>query len=276
MGIHRPGWLATLLGALLVGFLLLPLLAVVPVSFTPLRYLSLPQGQWSLVHYRELFEDSDWLDSLLLSLRIAVIASLAATALATAFALGLWYFQPRFRGLLVGFVLLPMVIPPVVSAMTLYFFLTSLSQVSGWIGYDTWPGVALAHVVVIAPFAVVIVLVALSQLDRRIELAARGLGASLWQRTFRIILPNIAFGIASAALLSFVLSWEEIGVTLFITSVDAITLPRRIWMGLRDNIDPAVAAISVLLIALTTLAIAVRFAWRAIAARRHGPLEAGA
>jgi putative spermidine/putrescine transport system permease protein len=276
MGIHRPGWIATLLGLLLIGFLLLPLLAVVPVSFTPLRYLSMPQGAWSLVHYRELIEDSDWSDSLLLSLQIAVIASLAATTLATAFALGLWYFQPRLRGLLVGFVLLPMVIPPVVSAMTLYFFLTSVSQVSDWIGYDTWPGVALAHVVVIAPFAVVIVMVALAQLDRRIELAARGMGASLWQRTVRVILPNIAFGVASAALLSFVLSWEEIGVTLFITSVDAITLPRRIWMGLRDNIDPAVAAISVLLILLTTLVIAARFAWRAIAARRHGPLEAGA
>ncbi|MBX4421347.1 ABC transporter permease subunit, partial [Mycobacterium tuberculosis] len=82
---------------------------------------------------------------------------------------------------------------------------------------------ALAHAVMITPFAVVLILVALFQVDRRIDLAARGLGANLTTRAFRIIIPNIKFGIATAALLSFVLSWEEIGVTLFITSVNAIT-----------------------------------------------------
>ena len=71
-------------------------------------------------------------------------------------------------------------------------------------------------------------------------------------------MPNIKFGIVTAALLSFVLSWEEIGVTLFITSVNAITLPRLMWMGLRDNIDPAVAALSVILIVLTVVVLAAR------------------
>ena len=102
----------------------------------------------------------------------------------------------------------------------------------------------LANVSVRRPiFATVLILVSLSQLDRRIDLAARGLGATVWERATRVIMPNIKFGIVTAALLSFVLSWEEIGVTLFITSVNAITLPRLMWMGLRDNIDPAIAAI---------------------------------
>ena len=91
-------------------------------------------------------------------------------------------FQPRFTALLVGFVLLPMVVPPVVSAITLYFLLTSLSGVSSLFGYDTWLGVAMAHSVMTVPFATVLILVALSQVDRRIDLAARGLGASTWQR----------------------------------------------------------------------------------------------
>ena len=116
----------------------------------------------------------------------------------------------------------------------------------------------LAHVVVVAPFAVVLLLAALSQVDRRIDLAARGMGASVATRALRVILPNIRFALAAAALLCFVLSWEEIGVTLFITSVDAVTLPRLMWMGLRDNIDPAIAAMSVVLIALTALALAAR------------------
>jgi putative spermidine/putrescine transport system permease protein len=156
---------------------------------------------------------------------------------------------------MVGFVLLPMVAPPIVSAMILYFFLTSLSQVSGAIGYDTLFGVTIAHVVMIVPFGVVLILVALAQVDRRIDLAARGLGASPFQRVFKIILPNIRFGVLTAFLLAFVLSWDEIGVTLFVTSVNAITLPRLMWMGLHDNIDPAIAAVSVVLIFVTTIVL---------------------
>jgi putative spermidine/putrescine transport system permease protein len=128
--------------------------------------------------------------------------------------------------------------------------------------------VALAHVVMITPFAVVLILVALSQVDRRIDTAARGLGASVAQRAIRIILPNIKFGIVTALLLSFVLSWEEIGVTLFVSSVNAITLPRLMWMGLRDNIDPAIAAISVLLILLTVSVLLVRLVVQRVQARR--------
>lgn len=265
---YRPGPVAILAAILVAVFLLMPLLAVVPVSFTPARFLSMPEGELSLRHYRELFENPAWGSGLLLSLRIGLVSSLVATTLAVMFGLGIWMLRPAFAGLLVGFVLLPMVVPPVVSAMTLYFLLTGLSKLNDWVGYDTWLGVALAHVVMIAPFAVVLVLVALSQVDRRIDLAARGLGASVAQRAFRVILPNIKFGIVTAALLSFVLSWEEIGVTLFVTSVNAITLPRLMWMGLRDNIDPAIAAISVLLILLTVTILAARLLVLRLVARR--------
>ena len=255
---QRPSPVALALAGLVALFLLAPLLAVVPISLTPARFLTMPTGSLSLIHYRELIENPEWGQSILLSLRIGLVSSVVATSLALAFALGIWMFQPRFSALLVGFVLLPMIVPPVVSAMTLYFFLTSLSQVSGAIGYDTWLGVTLAHVVMIVPFAVVLILVALAQVDRRIDLAARGLGATVLQRAFKIILPNIRFGVLTAALMAFVLSWEEIGVTLFVTSVNAITLPRMIWMGVHDNIDPAIAAISVVLIVITTLALVGR------------------
>lgn len=107
----------------------------------------------------------------------------------------------------------------------------------------------------IAPFAVVLVTVALSQVDRRIDLAARAMGAGLATRIFKVILPNIRFGLIGALFLTFVLSWEEIGVTLFITSVNAVTLPRLMWMGLRDNIDPAIAAVSVILIVVVVAVI---------------------
>jgi putative spermidine/putrescine transport system permease protein len=261
---YRPGAPAILFAILVSAFLLMPLLAVVPVSFTPARFLSMPDGELSLRHYRVLFENPAWGSAILLSLKIGAVSSSIATTLAVMFSLGIWMLRPPFAAFLVAFVLLPMVVPPVVSALTLYFLLTKLSQVNDLIGYDTWLGIALAHVVMIVPFAVVLILVALSQVDRRIDLAARGLGASVAQRAFRVILPNIRFGIVTAALLSFVLSWEEIGVTLFVSSVNAITLPRIMWMGLRDNIDPAIAAISVLLI-LTTLSVLLT---RAVIQRR--------
>jgi putative spermidine/putrescine transport system permease protein len=256
--IQRPGAVALFLAGLVAAFLLAPLLAVVPISLTPARFLTMPTGELSLIHYRDLINDPDWGRSILLSLRIGIVSSAVATSLALAFALGVWMFQPPFATLLVGFVMLPMIVPPVVSAMILYFFLTSLSQVGGAIGYDTWFGVTLAHVVVIVPFAVVLILVALAQVDRRIDLAARGLGATALQRVFTIILPNIRFGVFTAALMAFALSWEEIGVTLFVTSVNAITLPRMMWMGVHDNIDPAIAAISVVLIVITVFALVGR------------------
>ncbi len=258
----RPGRLATSLAALVAVFLLMPLIAVIPVSFTPNRYLSLPDGDWSLRHYRALLENPGWVKGFGLSVGIGVISATLATSLALLFSLGIWILRPRFTGLLMGIALLPMVAPPVVSALTLYFFLITLSKFNDRIAYDTWAGVALAHSVMIAPYAVVLITVALAQVDRRLDLAARGMGAGLMRRIHSVILPNIRFGVSSALLLTFVLSWEEIGVTLFITSVNAVTLPRMMWMGLRDNIDPAIAAISVILIVVVFVVISGKTLWQ--------------
>ena len=263
---YKPSTLALVLAAFVAIFLLLPLFAVVPVSFTPARFLSMPNGNWSLRHYQALIENPAWLAATLLSVRIAVMSALISTALALAFSLGIWMFRPWFAAILIGLVLMPMVAPPVVSAITLYFFLISLSTVNDWVGYDTPLGVAIAHAVMIAPFAVVLITVALAQVDRRIDLAARGYGAGILQRVFKVILPNIRFGVLTAFFLAFVLSWEEIGVTLFITSVNAVTLPRMMWMGLRDNIDPAIAAISVVLIIIVIAVILGKTAISALAA----------
>ena len=253
--------------AVLVGvFLLMPLIAVIPVSFTPKRFLSMPDDIWSLRHYQALVNDPVWLESLLMSVRVGLMAAALATALGLLFALGIWMTRPRFAGLMIGAALLPMVAPPVVSALTLYFFLNRLGRINSLVAYDTWLGVAVAHAVMVMPFAVVVIMVALTQVDRRIDMAARAMGAGLRDRIWHVILPNIRFGVGSAFFLCFVLSWEEIGVTLFITSVEAITLPRRMWMGLRDNIDPAIAAISVLLTAVVVSIILIR----TLLVLRHG------
>lgn len=261
----RPGLLATLLAALVAIFLVLPLLAVIPVSFTPKRFLSIPTDEWSLRHYYALVENTIWGSGIWLSLRVGLLSATIATLLGLFFSLGIWMLRPRFAGLLMGIALLPMVAPPVVSALTLYFFLITASRINDVVAYDTFAGVALAHSVMIVPFAVVMITVSLSQVDRRIDLAARAMGAGIFTRIFRVILPNIRFGVVMSFFLTFVLSWEEIAVTIFVTSIEAVTLPRLMWMGLRDNIDPAIAAISVILIVVVTLATIIKLAISAIA-----------
>lgn len=260
----RPGPVIVALAALVAVFLMLPLVAVVPVSFTPARFLSVPSDEWSLRHYRALVENPAWAEGAWLSIRVGVVASLLATTLGLLFSLGVWMLQPRFKEVLYGLALLPMVAPPVVSALTLYFLLVALGRVNGVVAYDTFGGVVLAHVVMVSPYAVVLVSVSLAGVDRRLDLAARGMGAGLWMRGARVVLPNIRFGLLSALFLTFVLSWEEIGVTLFITSVQAVTLPRLMWMGLRDNIDPAIAAISVVLIGVVAVVVVARAAAQAL------------
>ncbi|MDH4873490.1 ABC transporter permease [Pseudomonas sp. BN515] len=268
MNTHKTGLSTRLLATVAMAFMLFPLLTVIPVSFTSKRYLSMPNGNWSLRHYEALLGNPEWMASIMQSLGIAFATSIIATALAVSFSLGIWYLRSRLATVLIGLVLLPMAIPPVISALVLYFMETNLGRIAPGFGYDTIPGVIIAHVVMVVPYGVVTMLVALSQIDRRIELASRNLGASLMQTTFLVVMPNLKLGIASTALLSFALSWEEVAVTLFITSVDVNTLPRRIWGGLRDNVDPSVAAISVLLIGVTLLVLCARLLLQYLAERR--------
>ncbi|WP_272001781.1 ABC transporter permease [Roseovarius sp. ZX-A-9] len=239
-------WIAVYLTGL---FMLFPLIAVIPVSFTPKRFLSMPQGEWSLRHYKALFSDEVWLASISDSVFVALISSVVATFLAVSFTLGLWFRQPRFGPVLVGFSLLPMAVPPVVSAVIIYFLEARIGLL------DSYAGLILTHVIMVTPFAVIVMLTATARLEKSLELASRNLGATRMQTTFMVILPNLKFGIFSAWFLSLVLSWEEIAVTLFVSGIDVITLPKRIWDGLRLNVDPIIAAVSVLLMVLTTIAI---------------------
>ncbi|WP_343504586.1 ABC transporter permease [Alloyangia pacifica] len=178
--------------------------------------------------------------------------------LVIAFCIGIWMLRARASGRMTGFVLLPMVAPPVVSSLTLYFFLKKLTKWNSVIAYGGHSGVILAHMGMIVPYAVVVVMVSLSKLDRRRDLAGQSMDACLPTRIFGVILPNIRFGLLGAVFLCFLLSWDEIGGTLFVTSVETITLPRRMWMGLRDNVDPSIAALSVLLILVVSLLMTAR------------------
>ncbi len=242
-------------------FLVAPIFVVVPVSLTPTSYLAFPTGALSLRHYAELATNPDWYRSLGQSFVIAVIATVLATALGTAAAIGAGKLggRPAYAARVLA--LLPLLVPPVVSALALY---------RGWVVlglFDSWSGAILAHAILAVPYVFVTVSAALSRLDASIEMAARSLGAGWGTAQRRAVLPNLKSGIFAGALFAFVTSWDELVVTLFITSRDIFTLPRRMWDGIRENISPAVAAVAVVLFLFSLLCLALM----RLLERRPGP-----
>ncbi|NPT40282.1 ABC transporter permease subunit [Paraburkholderia sp. 1N] len=248
----------TLKRALVIGlawaailFLLLPLAVSVPVSFTPNDYLSMPQGHLSLDHYRVLFTDDDWPTSFLQSGLIALVSATISVFLGTLCAIGLWKIASSRGEAVRLIVLFPLIVPPIVSALAFYRLWAD------WGLLDSYPGTILAHVVLSVPYVVVAVSASLATLGVKIEQASRNLGANLYQTLRYVILPAIRPGVLSASVFAFILSWDELVVTLFISSRHIYTLPRRMWDGMRENVDPAIAAVSTLLLLATCVVIAL-------------------
>lgn len=258
-----PGFVLTLAAAWLVLlFLVLPIFVVVPVSFTPERYLSLPEGELSLRHYAELVEDETWGESILDSLFVATSAAVLAIALGTACAIGCWRLSTRFTEGIRVLMLTPMIVPPIVHALGMYRVWVEFGLI------DTYAGLVIAHAMKGVPFVVISVSAVLANFDLRLEQAARNLGAGPLTAVRLAILPNIWPGMFAGGVFAFAISWDEIVVALFLTQRGVYTLPRKIWDGIQDNISPSVAAIGVVLVLVTILAVLLKVAWdRRMAAR---------
>jgi putative spermidine/putrescine transport system permease protein len=232
-----------------VLFLTLPLLVVMPVSFTPQRYLSLPGAEWSLRHYATLLQDPSWLRSIRDSFVVASASTAIAVVLGTLAAIGCWRISSRLSEAVRMLMLAPMIVPTIVHALGFY---------QGWVQFgliDTYAGLILAHAMKGMPYVVISVSAALANVDLRLEQAARNLGASMPQTLRLVIVPAAKPGVFAGALFAFAISWDELVVNLFITSRNVYTLPRKIWDGIQDNINPAVAAVATLLIVVTVLAM---------------------
>jgi putative spermidine/putrescine transport system permease protein len=229
----------------LLVFLVAPAMIAIPVSLTSQNYLSLPWDGLSLQYYREVFTSPDWMSSFFQSSVIGLTSAALATVMGTLAAVGLWRLSSRWGEVLRGFLLLPLVIPPIIAAMAFYRLYVPLRLI------DTYTGLILAHAVLAAPLVLITVGASLAGFDRRLEEASRNLGASANQTLWRVILPSIRPGVISGAVFAFIASWDEIVVTLFLSKFSVYTLPRRMWNGIRENTDPAVAAAAVVLLGVT-------------------------
>lgn len=246
----RLGWWRTVLGTiagLAVLFLLAPLGLLITLSFDSSQWLQFPPPGWTIQWYQQVFSDPDWLNSFLVSVELGVAVTLAALlfGLLAGFALARGSFPGR--EILRGFFLTPMIMPSIVLGIALYIAFLRLHLAGTFFGF------VLAHLVLALPFSIVAITSALEQTDKSLEDAAMLCGASLWEARIRVILPAIRHGIFSAAIFSFLTSWDEVVVAIFMSSPGMQTLPVRMLGEVRQNLSPDIAVVSSLLVLGTIL-----------------------
>ena len=208
---------------------------------------------------------ADWLDATWLSVWVGVAVAVLATLLGTLASFGLVRGRFPLRGVVSGLIISPLVIPAIVSSIGIYYAFSRFG-LSG-----TPLGLVLAHTCLAVPFVVAVVSSTLVGFDRRLEFAAMSLGANRWATFRQVTLPIIRPAILAGAFFAFITSFDELVVALFLSGSGAITLPRRMWDELRFEIDPTIAAVSTLLVALTVVLFVCAEALR----RRGERLRAG-
>jgi putative spermidine/putrescine transport system permease protein len=251
--------------ALVCVFLVAPSLIVIPMSFSAAELLTFPPPGWSLRWYANFFERPEWTLAGRNSFLIAFLTTVCATALGTLTALGLVRGRVPLRHLVTAVFLTPMIVPAIVTAVAVYGLYARL-RLTG-----TIPGMVLAHTVLALPFVVVNVSAVLQGMDWRIEQAARSLGASPVRAFWLVTLPLVRPGIVAGALFAFITSFDELVVALFVSGIEAVTLPVQMWSGIRFEINPTVAAVSTMLILMSALAFAVAASLRGRTAGRRTP-----
>jgi putative spermidine/putrescine transport system permease protein len=236
---------------LVLGFLILPILIIVPLSFSSSTFLTLPLPGLSLRWYQEFFTSPPWQLSLRNSLIVASATTVLATVLGTLAALGLTRARLPGQTLLLGLIISPMVVPLVIVAVGVYFAYAPFGLTSSLVG------LTLAHTALAAPFVVITVSATLQGLDRNQARAGASLGASPVVVFRRIVMPLILPGVISGALFAFVTSFDEVVVALFLTGPAERTLPRQMFNGIRENISPVIAAAATFVIILSVLLLTV-------------------
>lgn len=245
--LDKAGWWALRLGCIgVLLFLLLPILVIIPLSFSNSSFLAYPIPGWSLRWYENLFGSPEWIRAAKNSFIVAPAATLVATTLGTMAAVGLARTDFPFKGTLMSLLIAPMVVPIIVVGVSTYLFFAPLGLA------DSYLGLVIVHAALGAPFVLTTVLATLQGFNHNLVRASLSCGESPLNTFFRVTLPVIAPGVISGALFAFATSFDEVVVTLFLAGPDQVTLPRQMFTGIRENITPTIAAVATLLIIFTT------------------------
>lgn len=248
---QKNGPVALLFHTLVVAFMLAPLVVICLVAFTPENTLSIPTTSFSLRWFRAIFEHPDFVASFVNSLWLASLAATLSVAISVPAALAIDRYDFPGRNALNALFLSPLIIPHLVLGVA---FLRLFALIGGT-GSFGW--LVASHVVIITPYVLRLVMAAFTGLDRSAEQAAMTLGASHWTVFRRVTAPMILPGITGGWLLAFINSFDELTMSIFVTSPQTVTLPVRMYMYATESIDPMMAAVSALMIALTAAAMLV-------------------
>ena len=232
---------------LIVLFLLMPIFVLVPMSMGSSYIPEFPPTSWSLKQYYAIFNSDEWVNSALLSLRVALATTVLATTFGTMAAFALVRGNFSAKALFNGVLLAPRFVPIIISAVGFYAIFADLHLIGSEVA------LILAHTIIASPFVIIIVMATIRGFDRSLERASRNLGADQFQTFFRITLPLIQPGIVSSAIVAFIISFDEVVVSIFISGSRMSTLPKKMWDSLVFEIDPALPAISSIVLAITLI-----------------------
>ena len=245
-------WLYVFSG-LILFLLIVPSLIVIPMSFSDSQYLEFPPKSFSWRWYENYFFSwkvenwfNDWMAATWTSIKVAILTIFVATPIGTMAAYGLINSNTKIRSILFPIMISPMMVPVILVAIGLFYFFVQFKMV------NSIPGLVLGHSLVALPLVLIIILSALKNYDMNQEKVARSLGATRLRAFMEITLPQIKFSIISASLIAFLTSFDEIIISLFVAGGDNSTITRSMFLALRDQIDPTIAAISTILIIISS------------------------
>lgn len=239
-------YLHRLICAAVLLFLMAPIVGIIPLSFNSEPFFTYPIPRLSLRWYEEFLLTERWQSALFRSLVVAVCVTVLSTTLGTLAALGLTRLNARWRTLAMNILILPMIVPTIISAVSVYFFYASVGLL------NSYAGLILAHSTLAAPFVVIAVTATLTGFDESLTRAAAGLGAPPMTAFFKIVLPLILPGVMSGAFFAFLTSFDEVVVALFVAGPGQRTLPMIMFSGIREQFNPTITAAATVLILVST------------------------
>jgi putative spermidine/putrescine transport system permease protein len=231
--------------AALYVFIMMPLACVILASFNYESIQSVPPAQWSLRWYGEALRNPNFTRGALTSLLVATVATIIATPIGVLGAFGLWKSESRYKAALDAFFALPIIVPGLVTGISLLIVLTAADQAAGNIK------LICGHVLIVLPYVIRTTLASLTQFNPSHWEAAETLGATPPQILWKIVLPIIRPGIVAGMIFGFILSFDDVNISLFLVDSRTVTLPISIMSYLQFSFDPSVAAISTILIGIT-------------------------
>ncbi|GGL15003.1 ABC transporter permease [Streptomyces flaveus] len=240
----------TAVATVILLFLALPIVVILVTSFSNNAFASFPPDTWTLNWYKALFADgSKWPAALSLSALVAAISTVFSLIIGVTAATALVRSELPLRSAVFALVLGPLLIPQIVTALGLFLLFEPAAMLGSPLA------IALGHTVLASPIAVLILIATLRGIDERLEDAAASMGAGRLTIARKITFPLAAPGMIAAAIFSFITSFDEFYISQFLSSVDTVTLPVRVYNSLTFDIDPSVTAISAILIAFAILAL---------------------